>query len=471
MNPPSRPARIAARFEVAATRYDAHVTVQPHAAATLAARILDLPLPPNPRILEIGCGTGLLTRALAERLGLARWTLTDISPAMLAQARAKCALPDATRFLVMDGEYPDLPPEERYDLICSSLAVQWFDNLPAGLERLARYLAPGGHLAISTLAADTFKEWRAVHAEFAVSAATPDYPVADAIAASLPRLRGRFDREPLRLAHRDGLEFLRSLKGIGATVPRAASRPMDAATLKRVLTRFNQTGATVTYDVTYASWQRAPSAHGVFVTGTDTGVGKTLVSALLAYAWNADYWKPLQTGIADEAGDTPTVTELAQLPPSRVHAPLSILQAPLSPWAAAALEDTTIDVDAITLPVTRSRLVVEGAGGLFVPVDDRTMMIDVIARLGLPVVLVARSGLGTINHTLLSLQALRAAGIPVCGVVMNGPPSAGNRHAIERFGNVRVIAEIPQLDTIDTATLARLAPTLPDYADVMAGLD
>jgi malonyl-CoA O-methyltransferase len=82
---------------------------------------------------------------------------------------------------------------------------------------------------------------------------------------------------------------------------------------------------------------------------------------------------------------------------------------------------------------------------------------------------VARSGLGTINHTLLSLQALRAAGIPICGVVMNGPPSSGNRTAIERFGNVRVIAEIPQLTTIDTPALARLAQALPDYENVTAG--
>ena len=463
----SRQASIAAKFDRAASHYDDHATLQRQAASTLAAHIAGLSLPPHPRILEIGCGTGLLTRALVEHIGAAQWTLTDVSPAMLAQARAKCALPEDTRFFVMDGEFPDLVASERYDLICSSLAVQWFDDLAAGLMRLSRHLAPGGHLAISTLASETFREWRDVHDEFAVSAATPRYPAAESITSALPHLLAVSTREQVRLAHHDGLEFLRSLKGIGATVPRAATRPLDTRTLKKILTRFNQTGAHVTYDITYASWQQP---RGVFVTGTDTGVGKTLVSALLAYAWQADYWKPLQTGVADEAGDTPTVIELAQLPPSRIHPPASILQAPLSPWAAAKLENKTLDVDAIRLPATQSRLVVEGAGGLFVPVDEHTMMIDLIVRFGLPVVLVARSGLGTINHTLLSLQALRAAGIPICGVVMNGPPSPGNRAAIERFGNVRVIAEIPQLETIDTPALVRLAEALPDYENVTAGL-
>jgi len=215
----------------------------------------------------------------------------------------------------------------------------------------------------------------------------------------------------------------------------------------------------------------SPLPHrGVFVTGTDTGVGKTLVSAILAKAWHADYWKPLQTGVADEPGDTPSVMQLADLAPSRVHAPFVVLQAPLSPWAAAPLEGVRIDTDALTCPLTASPLIVEGAGGLLVPINDEVMMIDLIARLGLPVVLVARSSLGTINHTLLSLQALKAAGIAVAGVVMNGPPSAGNRLAIERFGKVPVIAEVPSLEAVDPATVAAQAARVPTLAAVMEAM-
>lgn len=215
----------------------------------------------------------------------------------------------------------------------------------------------------------------------------------------------------------------------------------------------------------------SPLPHrGVFVTGTDTGVGKTLVSAILAKAWQADYWKPLQTGVADEPGDTPSVMQLADLAPSRVHAPAVVLQAPLSPWAAAPLEGVRIDTDALVCPLTTAPLIVEGAGGLMVPINDEVMMIDLIARLGLPVVLVARSSLGTINHTLLSLQALKAAGIAVAGVVMNGPPSAGNRLAIERFGKVQVIAEVPSLEAVDTATVAAQAARVPTLAAVMEAM-
>jgi dethiobiotin synthase len=199
----------------------------------------------------------------------------------------------------------------------------------------------------------------------------------------------------------------------------------------------------------------------VFVTGTDTGVGKTLACAVLARAWGADYWKPVQTGLAEEAGDTATVTELAGLDADRAHAPRHEFAAPLSPHAAAALEGARIGLDDFTLPRTSRPLVVEGAGGVLVPLNDTELMIDLIARLGLPAVVVARSTLGTINHSLLTLEALRARRIAVNGVILNGPPSAGNRAAIERFSQVRVLAEIPTLDRLDPAAVAALAARIP----------
>jgi malonyl-ACP O-methyltransferase BioC/dethiobiotin synthase len=466
-----RNALVGGRFGAAASRYEDHAAIQRITAERLASDIALLPLPPCPRILEIGCGTGLLTQALARRLGPADWTVTDISPAMLAAARRGPALPGSARYQTLDGEHPD-GLTGSYDLICSSLAVQWFADLNAGLARLAALLAPGGHLAVATLAAGTFREWQAAHRAAGLEAGTPSYPPARAIRPAMVNLAGGVRDERLIQNHPNGLHFLRGLKGIGATTPAAGRPPLGAAGLRRVLAAFDEQGATVTYHLAYGMWKKtAQRPVGVFVTGTDTGIGKTLVSAILARAWNADYWKPVQTGVAEEPGDTDTVAQLARLPPERLHLPAYVLQAPLSPWAAATLEDTVVDATTIVPPATRAPLIVEGAGGLYVPIDDTHMMIDLIARLDMPVVLAARSGLGTINHTLLSLEALKRRGIPVLGVVMSGPPSAGNKEAIERFGGVRVLAEIAPLPHVDAAAVDALAQGIPSLAECLAALD
>jgi dethiobiotin synthetase/malonyl-CoA O-methyltransferase len=204
---------------------------------------------------------------------------------------------------------------------------------------------------------------------------------------------------------------------------------------------------------------------GVFVTGTDTGVGKTVVAACLARAWRVGYWKPVQTGAATADDDTATVVALAGLSSEHVHSPAYALRAPLSPHAAAELEGVRITMEAIALPQTAHPLVVEGAGGLLVPLNDREFMIDLMAKLALPVLLVARSTLGTINHTLLSLAALRSRRLPIAGVVLNGPPNAGNRGAIERFGQVRVLAELPHVDRLDDAAMERLSGLVPPLTE------
>jgi len=207
--------------------------------------------------------------------------------------------------------------------------------------------------------------------------------------------------------------------------------------------------------------------RGVFVTGTDTNVGKTVVAACLAVAWNAGYWKPIQTGLAGDPGDTAMLTALAGLPAERVFGPVYALQAPLSPHAAAAAERVTIDLDAIARPPTRQFLIVEGAGGILVPLNPSALMIDLIRKLGLPAILVAPSTLGTINHTLLSLDALRARQVPIAGVVMNGPPDAGNRRAIEQFGGARVLAELPRVEPLDASALRGLAARIPPLDQVL----
>jgi malonyl-CoA O-methyltransferase len=205
---------------------------------------------------------------------------------------------------------------------------------------------------------------------------------------------------------------------------------------------------------------------GVFVTGTDTGIGKTVASACLVRAWGAGYWKPVQTGIVAGDDDTATVAALAGLPADRTVPSVYALQAPLSPHAAAELESVAIRLDAFALPTHPRPLVVEGAGGIFVPLNERDLMIDLMARLALPVVLVARSALGTINHTLLGMAALRARALPVTGVILDGPPDAGNRAAIEHFGQVRILAELPLVDPLDAAAVAHLAERIPPLAEV-----
>ncbi|KXV20730.1 dethiobiotin synthase [Gluconobacter japonicus] len=205
------------------------------------------------------------------------------------------------------------------------------------------------------------------------------------------------------------------------------------------------------------------SFRGVFVTGTDTEIGKTLVSAILTKAWNATYWKPLQTGLADEAGDTPTVRTLAELTADRIIAPAYGLQAPLAPLAAANLEGVTINPGRLVLPAIQSPLVVEGAGGLMVPIREDMLMIDLIQQMDLPVVLVARSGLGTINHTLLSLEALRRRGIAVLGVVLSGPENSGNARDIERFGNVRILFSVPHLEEINETVVSEISDRVPPF--------
>ena len=195
--------------------------------------------------------------------------------------------------------------------------------------------------------------------------------------------------------------------------------------------------------------------RGVFVTGTDTGIGKTLVAAWLTHHWRADYWKPVQTGAAEDS-DSATVARLA--PAARIHPPAYVFQAPLSPHEAARREQARIELSALNLPDTTAPLVVEGAGGIMVPLNEVALSVDFMAQLGLPVLVVARSGLGTINHTLLTLEALRRRRLPVLGVVMNGQRNPANRQAIEHFGAVPVWAELQPLPAVAAATVAGLPP-------------
>lgn len=192
----------------------------------------------------------------------------------------------------------------------------------------------------------------------------------------------------------------------------------------------------------------------VFVTGTDTDAGKTIVSAWLCLHSGADYWKPIQSGHPpDRDADT-----VARLSGARIHPERHLLRAPLSPHEAAALEGVRIELDDFRLPQTSSPLVIEGAGGVLVPLNETATMLDLMERLGAPVLIAAKSGLGTINHTCLTLAALRSRNLPVLGVVLSGPPHPANRQAIEHFGSVAVLAELPPLAPLTREALKRIAP-------------
>jgi len=194
-----------------------------------------------------------------------------------------------------------------------------------------------------------------------------------------------------------------------------------------------------------------------FVTGTDTGIGKTVVSALLCASLEATYWKPIQTGTRDGT-DTKTVMRLAKLPRQRVVPELYRFAPPVSPHLAAKLAGVRIALDRIRLPRTlkSENLIVEGAGGVLVPINERYLMVDLMKRLKLPVVLVSRTSLGTINHTLLSLAALRLAKLAIRGVVLVGKKNRENRLAIEQYGQVKVVGWVPFLRKIDRAALLRI---------------
>jgi dethiobiotin synthetase len=198
---------------------------------------------------------------------------------------------------------------------------------------------------------------------------------------------------------------------------------------------------------------------GFFVTGTDTEVGKTLVSAWLLTQLEGTYWKPIQAGTVPTT-DSATVQLLAELPVSRVLPEAYLLPEPMAPHEAARRANVAMDMEKLRLPPHDGLVVVEGAGGLMVPIADGAYMIDLADSLDLPIILVARSTLGTINHTLLSLEAIRRRGLPLAGVVISGPESPHNRAAIERFGQVEVIAEIPFLETVSRDTLKAVAPEL-----------
>jgi dethiobiotin synthetase len=190
----------------------------------------------------------------------------------------------------------------------------------------------------------------------------------------------------------------------------------------------------------------------IIVTGTDTGIGKTVFAAGLTRFLDGIYWKPIQAGVEGET-DSAVVRRLTGLGADRVLPEAWVLKTPASPHLAAERDGVTIDPDALVLPAVDRPLIIEGAGGLLVPVTRKVLQIDVFARWGAPVVLCARTGLGTLNHTLLSVEALRRRGLTVLGVALIGDKHPDNERTLAEFGEVPLLGRLPRLDPLTAETL------------------
>jgi dethiobiotin synthetase len=181
----------------------------------------------------------------------------------------------------------------------------------------------------------------------------------------------------------------------------------------------------------------------IFVTGIGTGIGKTVVSAILVEKLKADYWKPIQSGDLDDS-DTIKVKELVSNTTTVFHPESYRLTQPYSPHKSAALDNITISLDKIVLPETGNQLLIEGAGGLMVPLNDNALVIDLIKKLNAKVILVSKNYLGSINHTLLSVALLKQYGIPLEGIIFNGISDSYSESYILQYTGVKLLGHVPE---------------------------
>ena len=185
-----------------------------------------------------------------------------------------------------------------------------------------------------------------------------------------------------------------------------------------------------------------------FVTGIGTGVGKTIVSAILTEALEADYWKPIQAGELNNS-DTLKVKSLVSNSKTVFHKEAYALSEPISPHAAAKIDSVRIDLDEIKLPNTNNDLIIEGAGGLMVPLSEKDLIIDLINKLNVEVILVSENYLGSINHTLLSFESLKARNLKVAGIIFNGEPNQETENHILEYTGLKCLARVQKHPEID----------------------
>ena len=185
------------------------------------------------------------------------------------------------------------------------------------------------------------------------------------------------------------------------------------------------------------------------ICGTDTDIGKTLISSFFVRGLNSFYWKPLQSGINSET-DSQAVARLTKVSEAKIIKEAYIFREPVSPHWAAEIDHKLINFQLLNLPKIGGSLIVETAGGLMVPITRNYLQIDQIKKWDLPVILVCKSGLGTLNHTLLSIEALKKRNIKILGLVINGKKHLDNPKTLTEFSNLPIIAEFPYIQKIDS---------------------
>jgi dethiobiotin synthetase len=198
-----------------------------------------------------------------------------------------------------------------------------------------------------------------------------------------------------------------------------------------------------------------------FVTGIDTDIGKTIISAILVEALEADYWKPIQAGNLEES-DSRVVEQLISNEQSHFFKECYRFKTAASPHYAANLEGTKMDYNKFQLPETNNNLIVEGAGGLFVPITKKHLIIDLIQKLNLPVVLVSKHYLGSINHTLSSIFALQSRNIPIAGIIFNGDYVRSSQDFILEYSNINSLGNIPKMKYISKKSICLYAKMIRD---------
>lgn len=193
----------------------------------------------------------------------------------------------------------------------------------------------------------------------------------------------------------------------------------------------------------------------IFITGIGTDVGKTIVSAIVVEALEADYWKPVQAGEL-EYSDTHRIKELISNERSRMFESSYTLKTPMSPHAAAAIDGITIDLDKITIPETANNIVIEGAGGLLVPINDNETILDIIEK-DYKIIVVSRHYLGSINHTLLTVEALKRYGYEIAGIIFSGNENKTTESIIKNLSELNILGRVDEEEFFNKAVIKRYA--------------
>ena len=202
------------------------------------------------------------------------------------------------------------------------------------------------------------------------------------------------------------------------------------------------------------------SKKGFFITGTDTGVGKTFFSSILMKKFDYDYWKPIQTAKFTE-NDTLYIKENIGIEENRFHKSIYSFKKPLSPHLASSYEKTSINMKKIKKPRSHRPLIIEGVGGILVPLNKKDLLINLIKKFKLPVIVVSKSILGTINHTLMTLEILKKSKINIFGVILNKVKNKKegdeNAKSIEKFGNIIVLGQISWINRVSRKKIEALS--------------